>query len=143
MREVAKALMAYETSINKTSLGEDFPAFAVIEKLRNHLANLMGMGGFQALLSRALVLAQEEVACLRGVQVSASGALDFPERPIKELRRAELLEGNEIILAQLLGLLAAFIGMNLTLQQITEVWPGYPAALAAVANGEVESDKAK
>jgi hypothetical protein len=131
MREVSKALMAHDTSIKKTSAGNVFPAFAIVEKLRPQLANLMGNGGFRALLSRALVLSKEEVTWLTQVQVSESGTLEVLERPGVPLAESEFLEGNEIIVAQLLGLLGAFIGMTLTLQQVKEVWPGFPLSILA------------
>jgi hypothetical protein len=35
----------------------------------------------------------------------------------------EIFEGCVVLLAQLLGLLAAFIGENLTLHLVREVWP--------------------
>jgi hypothetical protein len=123
-------------SIHEISAGEALPAFAVIEKLRPHLANLMGVGGFRALLSRAVVLAKQEVFWLSELQVSAAGTLLGLEMPDPPPERLELLEGNEIIIAQLIGLLTAFIGLALTLQQIEEVWPGFSVTLPVVANDE-------
>jgi hypothetical protein len=35
----------------------------------------------------------------------------------------EIFEGRVVLLAQLLGLLVAFIGENLTLRLVREVWP--------------------
>ena len=115
-------LMTYEMSINKTSTEPKFPAFAIAEKLRPHLANLMGNGGFQALLSRALVLAEGEASWLRGIQVNPAGKLDGLEKAQFQLDHSDFLEGNGILVAQLLGLLVAFIGLTMTLQQIKKVW---------------------
>ena len=142
MREVSKVLMAYETSANKGYAEETSPAFAVAERLRPHLANLMGTGGFRALLSRALVLAGAEVPWLRDVQVSAAGSLEGLERVHSRLEYSDVFEGSEILLAQLLGLLVAFIGLTLTLQQIKEVWPEFSMTVSVIAGDEVPNEEA-
>jgi hypothetical protein len=38
----------------------------------------------------------------------------------------ELLEGGVVLVAQLLGLLTAFIGQTLTLRFVREIWPEVP-----------------
>ena len=38
----------------------------------------------------------------------------------------EIAEGGVVVLAQLLGLLVAFIGEELTLRLVQEVWPKLP-----------------
>lgn len=134
--------MAYETSSNRTAEAHVSPAFDVAEKLRPHLANLMGDGGFRALLSRALVLAKAEVSWLRAVQVNADGKLVGLERAQFQIDQVEFLEGAGILVAQLLGLLVAFIGLTLTLRQISEVWPGFNPAARVVDGEEVQSGNA-
>ena len=110
MRSFAKRLMAYETSGNKSSETTNPAAFHVCEKLRPQLATLMGNGGFRALLSRALALATAEVPWLRAVHVKADGTLEGLEELHAQLDSAEFFEGRVVLLAQLLGLLVAFIG---------------------------------
>jgi hypothetical protein len=98
-------------------------AFPVPEKLRQPLTVLMGAGGFRALLSRALALATAEVRWLRAVQVKPDGAFEGVEALHERIDPAEFLEGRVELLAQLLGLLVAFIGPNLTLRLVREIWP--------------------
>lgn len=136
------ALMVYEASINKATAEESFPAFTIVEKLRPHLANLMGIGGFRALLSRALVLAKEEVSWLVEVKVNAAGTLEGLETAHFQLGYSDFLEGSGTLVAQLLGLLVAFIGMALTLRQLEEVWPGFSVLPSVIAGDEVKSEKA-
>ena len=136
------ALMAHEISSNKIHGVEASPAFDVAEKLRPHLANLMGAGGFRALLSRALILAKAEVSWLGKVQVDKDGKLEGLERTRFQLDQTVFLQGTATLIAQLLGLLAAFIGPTLTLQQINEVWPQFPLATWIVADDEVQDEKA-
>lgn len=123
MRNFAKRLMASETRVDGSSEAKTPAVFHGPEKLRPYLATLMGTGGFRALLSRALALASAEVPWLRAVHVKADGALDGPPSLHEELDPGETLEGSIVLLAQLLGLLVAFIGPNLTVRLVGEAWP--------------------
>lgn len=84
---------------------------------------LMGRGGFQALLARALVLATAEASWLTAVRVLPDGELDGLTGAQAKLGAVEFSEGEIVLLAQLLGLLVAFIGPALTLRQILQIWP--------------------
>jgi hypothetical protein len=108
MRNFAKRLIADEAGGNR---------------LRPHLVVLMGNRGYHGLLSRALALAQAEVSWLRAVHVKADGTLEGVETHHAQLDPDELLEGRVVLLAQLIGLLVAFIGEPLTLRLAREVWP--------------------
>lgn len=120
MRDFAERLIAHETKGNQ-SVGVKLPAaFLVFEKLRPHLANLMGSTGFRALLSRSLALANAEVPWLRTVHVKSDGSLEGLEAQID---LDNFFEGRVILLATLLGLLVDFIGEKLTVQLVRGVWP--------------------
>jgi hypothetical protein len=123
MREFAERLIALETRGKESSGTKSPPAFRVCEKLRPHLATLMGNGGFRALFSRALALASAEVPCLSALNVKPDGSLaeldDFPS-PVDP---KEMTEGGVLLVAQLLGLLVAFIGEDLTLRLVREASP--------------------
>ena len=123
MRDFAERLIDCEGRLNKSSETTTPVAFHVGEKLRPHLASLMGSVGFRALLSRALVLANTEIIWLRAVQVKADGSLEGLEELHANLDPQEFFEGTVVLVAQLLGLLVAFIGENLTLRMVREVWP--------------------
>ena len=123
MRSFAKRLSAHETGENKSSKTKPSAAFHVCEKLRPNLATLMGNAGFRAILSRSLALAGAEVRWLRAVHVKADGALEGLEELQAQLDPNEFIEGGDVLLAQLLGLLVAFIGTNVTLHLVREVWP--------------------
>ena len=126
MRHFAKRLIVFETRENSSTLTKPRPPFPIAEKLRPHLATLMGDGGFRALLSRALALAKPEVPWLCNVHVGASGNMEGLEELQTQVAADEFLEGRIILLAQLLGLLVAFIGEKLTLRLVREVWPKVP-----------------
>ena len=123
MRDFAERLIAYETRGNKPSEIKTPAACLVGEKLRPHLATLMGNAGFHALLSRALALANAEVPWLRAVHVNAGGSFEGLDELGAQVDPDEIFEGCVVLLAQLLGLLVAFIGEDLTLRLVRDVWP--------------------
>jgi hypothetical protein len=140
---LAKDLVAYEASAHKPAGPNLTTAFQVTEKLRPVLANLMGTGGFQAVLSRALMLAGAEVSWVRALQVKADGTLDGLHGLDAKITDAEVLEGSCVVLADLLGLLVAFIGPNLTSHLVSEIWPKFHSASWDSAAEEFVSEKTK
>lgn len=123
MRDLAERLIAHEAKGNKTVRALPLQSFLVVDQLRPHLANLMGSAGFRALLSRSLVLANAEVPWLHAVNVNADGSLAGFVELESQIGPGNFFEGKVVVLAQLLGLLAAFIGEILTLQLVGEIWP--------------------
>ena len=124
MRSIAERLIQYETPKKDASGTADAATLAVTERLRPHLATLMGNGGYRALLARALKLASAEVSWLRTVQVNADGVIEgFEPLRARLIKPAEFHEGRVVLLAKLLGLLVAFIGPGLTSRLVGEIWP--------------------
>lgn len=122
-RRLAKHLMDYERLRNKSSEGKNPAAFQVTDRLRPHLTTLMGNGGFRALLSRALALANAEIPWLRAVHVKADGSLEGLAELHGQLDPEKFTEGRIVLLAHLLGLLVALIGPNLTWNLLGDIWP--------------------
>jgi hypothetical protein len=91
--------------------------------MRPHLATLMGSTGFRSLLSRALALASAEVRWLRAARVAADGSLVGTDELDAQTGPEEMAGGSVVLVACLLGLLVAFIGENLTLRMVRDVWP--------------------
>jgi hypothetical protein len=100
-------------------------ALNICEKLRSPLSTLMGNAGFRALLARALLLASSEIPWLREVQVTPGGSLRLDEVN-SQVDPAMIADGGVETLAELLGLLVAFVGEKLTVQIVCEVWPELP-----------------
>ena len=123
MRDFAERLIAYEIRENKSSGTKTPAAFLVCEKLRPHLANLMGNTGFRALLSRALARAEADLPSLRAMQVKADGSLTGLDKPEVQADPEERAKGSVVLVAQLLDLLVAFIGEKLMLRIVCDVWP--------------------
>jgi len=126
IRNIARRLIAYESRAYKSAETRTLADFSACEKLRPHLAMLMGKGGFRALLSRSLAVANAEVLWLRAVHVRADGSLEGLDELHRQLKPEELFEGGVVLLAQLLTLLVAFIGVNLTVGVLRDIWPAVP-----------------
>jgi len=126
MRNLAQRLIEYETRRNKFPQTNPPAIFDVCEKLRPQLATLISNAGFRVILSRALVLAGAEVPWLRALHVKSDGSLEGLDEMEAQLSPEEFLEGRMELLAQLLGLLVAFIGEKLTMGLVQEAWPKVP-----------------
>jgi hypothetical protein len=136
MRQFAKRLSVFERRADTASETTVPPAFQVCEKLRVHLGTFMGVTGFRELVSCALPRAQAEIAWLREVHLKTDGALEGVQELNAKRNLDELFEGGVVLVAQLLGLLVAFIGETLTLRIVREVWPGVPLDNLDFGNGE-------
>jgi hypothetical protein len=123
LRDFAERIIAFETRENRSSRPQVPVAFPVSDKLRQHMASIMGTTGFHALLARALKLTEAEVPLLRAVQLRADGSLEGLDELEVQADPQELAKGRVILLAELLGLLVVFIGEILTLRLVREVWP--------------------
>ena len=60
------------------------------------------------------------------MHVEADGSFGGLDELAAQVDPKKLAEGSVVLLAQLLGLLVAFIGGNLTLQLVREMWPKIP-----------------
>jgi hypothetical protein len=122
LRNFTERLIAFETKENMSS-GTKIPgACLASEKLRPHLAALMGSTGVRALLARALALANADVPWLRAVHVKTDGSYEGFE-DFAHVDPDEFSEGCVVLLSHLLGLLVAFIGDELTLRLVRQAWP--------------------
>jgi hypothetical protein len=117
-RDLAQRLISLEVAAGNLSEATIPAALIVSEKLRHPLSTLVGTTGFRSLLTRALTLAKREAPILDGVQVKDDGSL--------EGLTGETMEGGEVLIAQLIGLLETFVGEALTLRLLHDVWPDLP-----------------
>jgi hypothetical protein len=142
MRSIAKRLIVAEIPTNSAAQAPPGAVFPVTDKLRPHLATLVGRVGVRALLARSLALASAEVPWLRAAQVNADGDLEGVKALGADLDPSAFFEGRVVLLAQLLGLLAAIIGPGLTSRLVGEIWPQVPLEDRDFGK-ENDSEKAK
>ena len=123
VKRLASRLMAYEAGKVRTGEAPRSAAFRVCDKLRRPLSRLAGIAGFRSLLSRSLALASGEVRWLKAIHINADGYLEGLDEAQARLSREEGETGEIVLVAQLLGLLATFIGEELMLRLVQEAWP--------------------
>jgi hypothetical protein len=114
VREIARRLIALETRTGEPLEKRADAALRAFEKLRLHLSKLVGNVGFQALLTRALMLSKAEVRWLEYVQVKEDGTLEGFSEIVQQQDADVVGSGMTALLGQMLGLLVTFIGEGLT-----------------------------
>lgn len=117
VRALARQLVELESGQDKGTGKASRSAVRACEKLREPLAQLMGVGGYYSLMSRALAIARAEHPSLATVRVLPDGALTGLENS------GQVQEAAVAIMSRLLGLLVVFIGEPLALGLVQENWP--------------------
>jgi hypothetical protein len=120
-RDLARSLVASEADASAASLQTEPATVRVYERLRRQLGAPVGVGGFQALASRALALAKSESPRLSAVQVTANGGLLGLGDADSQADADEGGEAGIILIAQLLGLFLTFLGEATTLRLIEDL----------------------
>jgi hypothetical protein len=120
LRDLAIRLLAAEAGNGEGS--QDAAALKVCGKLGDLLSDLAGSEGHRSLFTRALSMARADVAWLSQISVDADGSLQGMECR-SEVSRNEVIEGETLLIAHILGLLGVFIGEPLVLQLVREIWP--------------------
>ena len=112
---LAERLLALE-KVSAVVVDEDRLATCrVCEKLRRPLGHLVGSAGVSSLFERALTLARRECPVLSEVQVMEDGSLAGLQ--------GEAAGASSVLVAHLIQLLVTFIGEDLTLRLLQDVWP--------------------
>jgi len=132
MRRIALRILAREIE-SSNAAGQ--ATFQAIDELRPQLVNLMGIGGFRGLVSRAISLASDEVRWLRAVHVKSDGSLEGFEE-YAQVAPAQFAQAKVAVLAQLLVMLIALIGARLTLRLMLDIWPKLSLGDLNLGNGE-------
>ena len=120
-RDLAHELITSATDASLVPLQIEPATIRVYERLRRQLGALVGVGGFQALASRALALAKSESPRLNAVKVTENGGLLGLGESESETETDEDREAGIILIAQLLGLFLTFLGEATTLRLIEDL----------------------
>jgi hypothetical protein len=116
LREIARQLLACEESPGS-------PALRVCSRLNRPIGDIAGVEGFRSLLSRALVLAGEQVSWLKGVHVRRDGSLEGIGELETKVDAVAGAEGEVVLVAKFLGLVMNLIGVALTVRVLQEAFP--------------------
>jgi len=130
--DLANWLLAKESTSEVDAPGLSAAAKRVCQKLLLRLSRLVSPAGSQAILSRALHLARGEFRFLEGVR-AGKGAEAYLEGLGEQLQGVNLGEaraGLLTVIGLLLDLLVGFIGEELTLRLVRDVWPDVPTLVS-------------
>jgi hypothetical protein len=95
--------------------------------LHDRLAPLISSPGFHTLLARALRLAARDSPFLASVIISTKGDCELSGlAAIEERDPAEVADALTMALAHFMWLLVIFVGENLGLRKVREIWPEVP-----------------
>jgi hypothetical protein len=133
IRSIARSLLSYESTADAGPETDIAATYRVLEALRRRLCTVVGVQGFRVLLTRALTLARARVPRLSEVTVNPDGSLTG----LSALPAEEIPIAGFVLTAQLLELLATFIGEGLTLRILLSVWPDV-TVLDTIGSGETE-----
>ena len=120
IRHLARQLLALERAQQGSAQSDLVPAERVCEALRRPLCTLAGTTGFRELLKRALAVARAQVPALSAVRVDPDGSF----QGLTKLVVDQDTEAEIVLISELLALLAVLIGEGLTVQIVSDVWPG-------------------
>ncbi len=121
--DLARFLLAAEAEKREHGEEEAEVALRVFGQLRSYLTSLIGVAGFEAILTRALSLAKVECGWLGAVRVQADATFEGFHEAAQKQPTPAVAAGCAALLTALLGLLVAFIGEALTRQLMQDIWP--------------------
>jgi len=124
-RQLATWLLLHEADERDASAADG--ASRAWEKLSARLARIFTTAGCDALATRAIYLAQADFPVLVALGGPSLG-LDGLPRALAETEQTEAFEAATAILGNVIALLITFIGEELALRAIRDVWPGAPVA---------------
>ena len=120
-RDWARNLVTSEIDAGTVSLQTEPATIRVYERLRRQLGASVGVGGFQALASRALALAKSDSPRLNAVKITENGGLFGLGEFESATETDEDREVGIILIAELLGLFLTFLGEATTLRLIEDL----------------------
>lgn len=133
-RELAQSILQRERELGpKQKLaGRIDVAERVLRRLAPGVTTLVTATGYRSLLARALRLAQVEFPALDAIRIPTSGGY-LGRRPASHARATD--DGLVSFIANLIALLATFIGDELTGNLIRDAWPDASKQRAAPGSG--------
>lgn len=124
-RKLGESILAHERAL----LNDDgSPAVAVeraCQQLYRRLSPLITPAGSQAFLSRSLHIAGTEFPFLHGVRAgpTAEECLQGLDPALNDIEETTTTSAFISVLSSMIGLLVTFIGHDLTMHAIRDVWP--------------------
>ena len=123
--QLARTVLAVRAGSSADADGVAAAARRAYDDLATVSAPLIGEAGVDALMGRALHLAQREHRWLVNSRATDGAERPFAQALVSLARQdpAVAAQGAGAVLATLIGLLATFIGDSLTAQLLRKAWP--------------------
>ncbi len=124
-RDLACQMLAYEAGGKESSEEMAEVGQRICQKLDQQMTKLIGPAGLSALTSRALYLARVEFPFLNGVSIETQEktCLEGLRESVVGRPPTEAVSAIEAIFANFVWLLMTFIGEDLALRQVRNIWP--------------------
>ncbi len=124
-RVLAQQLLAFEAEGQPRAEELARAAEQACRRLRRYFVNVIGPAGFASLFTRALRLAQDEFPMLERIAFAADADICLHGAHEFAAAHGSVAAGDALaaILAHFISLLVTFIGEDLGLRLIREIWP--------------------
>lgn len=124
VNDLARQLLEYEADQLLEPQALSIAIEQVAAKFRHRLVDLIGQTGFVALFGRALHLARCEMSILGGISIDA----DAPNvlqgaREVALANASDAAAAFSAIIAHFIWLLITFIGEQLGMHLVADIWP--------------------
>ncbi|MFW6085463.1 MAG: hypothetical protein ACODAA_09635, partial [Gemmatimonadota bacterium] len=124
-RDLARRVIELEAGHAAGGEARAEAAQRALARFHEHMRELVGAAGFDALAGRAIGRARSKHPALRDVDVSPdpATALDQLREALRDRGAEEVPGALECVLAHTIELLFRFLGARLTLRVVHHVWP--------------------
>jgi hypothetical protein len=139
--DLALWLLAYEVEEPQDPGALAEAAERICHKLSVRLARLITPVGYEALVTRAKQLATPQFPFLAGVRVGSGSesCLDGLRESVRGVDTAGVLHGLATTVANITNLLMTFVGDELTVHLLREIWPDLPLRQIGAADSEANT----
>ncbi len=135
---LARHLVAYEAAGGQSLEEHGEAVEQACRRLRQRLVGVIGQSGFDILFAHALAITKAEFSFLAGVEIGQwpTGCLTGWHEPIQGLDADQARAAHVSLLANLIWLLATFLGEDLSLRLVGQAWPELPHSWGEEAGWE-------
>lgn len=123
-RERARRLLLHEAAGTHDPRGLATAAERVCDRLREELTGLIGAGGVEALIGRALAQAQRDFPQLNGVEARPDTCFTGLPEALNGTSAEEAEAATTAVIERFLDLLVSLVGEDLGLRPVRKLWPG-------------------
>ena len=122
-RDLAILLLDFELEEGEGLTELTHAVESAFKKLCLHLSRRMGSSGYRALLTRSLALAAADTPWVGAIHAAGDGTMEGFADAAQSQTLSDSLEGSIAMIANFIGLLDTFVGRDLSMRLLSDVWP--------------------